>query len=109
MNLSSDTLAYLGLASLAIGATVRAIKTDTANGLLERFGFGPIPKRALPWVALGLGLVGGIVAALQQHQTLAESVATAFGGIVSGGGAVAGHQLVIESIADGNEIGGSKP
>lgn len=110
MQLTPNALAWLGLASVAIGGAVRMLKSDSMNAVIVRFGGKPIPKRALPWVSLGLGVTAGVIAGLQQGHDIISTLTDAVAGLGSGVFAVAGHELLIESAANGNEIGGgSKP
>lgn len=88
----------LTIASAAIGALMRIIKTD---------GIG-FPKKWIPLASLVVGTVGGFVAALQQHKTWQEALVIAFVGMNAGAGAVAGHEVVVEGMRDGREFFGPK-
>lgn len=91
--MNETLVALLGVAALTIAGVVRAIKSDAFNAMLAKFSLPPIPKRALPWVALGLGVAGGFVMGLQEGKGLGVAVAGALGGILPGALAMAGHDL----------------
>lgn len=98
--------AWLPVSAIIVGAVVRLLKTDMANFYLAQyFGLPPIPKKYLPWLAIGLGFVSAIldakVAGKPVSVALIEGIGSAFV-------AVTGHQVVVESIRDGKEPFGKK-
>lgn len=93
---------WVAIAAIVVGALVRLAKTDALGDLLAKFGLPAIPKKALPWIALALGCASSILDVKLQGTDWPTAVMK---GLLAGIGAVAGHQLVIESILDGKEIG----
>lgn len=104
MNIDTHTLKLLALAALVIGAVVRAVKSDTLDAGLERLGLPPVPKLALPWLAVGLGVLGGVVDAFRSGTPWQGAIVEGLLGALAGTTAVAGHQLVIESLRGGREM-----
>lgn len=94
-------MTWLAVAALIVGAVVRFLKSDMVNERLESMGFPAIPKAVLPWVALVLGMASGALDAVLNGTDWPQAVAM---GVVSGIGAIAGHQLVVESLRGGREI-----
>jgi hypothetical protein len=82
---------WIALAAVVIGALVRAIKSDGAKIALANLGLPPIPTRVLPWIALVLGAVSGMLDAKLGGKSWEEAVAT---GVVSAASAVFGHELL---------------
>src|SRR5574338_298624 len=89
---------WIAVAAVLIGAIVRALKQDT-----------PIPitivAKYRPWLALGLGQVSGVLQALSTGTPWKEALV---GGLVSSVVAILGHDLVIESMRNGKELGAPK-
>lgn len=92
---------YLVTLSLAIGALIAALKSDTLNAQLARLSLPPIPKPALPWLSLALGLAAGVVAALMKGEPWDLALATSFQGLLGGGFAIAGNEALVESTGRG--------
>jgi len=90
---------WLALAALVIGLVVRLLKSD-----------GPIPwnlpARFRPWLAVGLGIVASCVDKVATGTPWRASIAA---GLVAAFAAISGHQLLVESLRGGREIGESKP
>lgn len=105
MELNQTDVVWLGVAAVVIGTFIRLLKSDTLNDTLDKFGIPPIPKRVLPWMAIAIGVLGGLVNALAAGKTFQAALADALGGLVAGTGAVAGHEVLIESVRNGKEIG----
>lgn len=82
---------WIAVAAVVIGALVRAIKSDGAKILLANLGLPPIPTRALPWVALGLGAVSGVLDAHLAGKSWEEAMSAA---VIASAGAVFGHELL---------------
>lgn len=97
-------MTWLSLSSIAIGAAVRLIKSDRLDAVLARYNIPMVPRRALPWISLVLGIGAGVVAALTRHLGWSEALQE---GLVSGALSIAGHELFVESIRDGKEVGAS--
>lgn len=85
-----DQMLWTGVAALVIGALVRAVKSDGATIALANLGLPPVPKRALPWIALALGAASAVLDA-RVNGTPWEAAAAA--GVLSAGGAIVGHDL----------------
>lgn len=85
---------WLAATALAIGIVVRLMKTDVK--------FTPsIPPRWRPLVALGLGIVGGVVDAAARGTPWRRAV---LGGVVAAGVAIATHDVAIASLLNGREL-----
>lgn len=58
-----DRSYWLTIAATVVALTVRAVNTDAMTGLLSRLFGRPvsIPSKALPWLALALGLLSGVL------------------------------------------------
>lgn len=85
--------AWIALAALFIGALLRAVKGDT-----------PLPyvtPRVRPWLALGLGLVAGVLNSLVAKVPLGTAL---FQGFAAAATAIAGHESLIESLRGGVEF-----
>ncbi len=100
----TEDITLVALASLLIGAAIRALKSDAFDDVLRKLGLPSLPKRALPWVSVGLGLAGGLVTGFSQTGTAKGALAFILQGFLAGSGAVLGHELGIESLRDGKEI-----
>jgi hypothetical protein len=88
---------WWALAAVVVGLVVRALKSD-----------GPIPicipPRFRPWLAIVLGVFAAafekVNAGIPWRQALV-------GGVLASILAIAGHQLFIESVRNGKELGSS--
>lgn len=90
-----DTGKYWVFAALVVGLLIRLLKANPK--LEERF-----PARVRPWLAVALGVLAGVLNAVVAGTPLVRAIIL---GVVSGGAAVLGHDLVIEGLRDGKEIG----
>lgn len=88
---------WIPLASLFINVAVRLSKTDD---VVAWFPVNLRPK-VRPYLALGLGVLSGIVAGLKTG-SWGSAIA---GGIVAGMLAITTHDVVVESIRNGRDIG----
>jgi hypothetical protein len=86
---------WVGLAALVIGLVVRLLKEDTS--------FPPfaIPARWRPVLALGLGVVSGVLQAASTGTPWRDAV---LGGLVSAFLAIAGHDTIVNSLRDGQDV-----
>lgn len=84
-------LTWIAITAIVIGALVRAIKSDGAKIALANLGLPPIPKRALPWVALALGAASALLEKRQSGLTWNEAAMFA---VLSAAGAIVGHDLL---------------
>lgn len=73
---------FYTLLAFAIGAAIRGLKVL------------PIPKSALPWIALGLGFASGLVEGLASGEPWAVAALSGLKGLASGTGAVAGNETL---------------
>lgn len=89
---------WLVVASLSVNLLVRLAKTDAA---VRWFPVNLRPK-VRPYAAIILGGASGVVAALSSHMSWPTAIA---GGLVAGMMAITTHDVVIESIRDGRDIG----
>ncbi len=89
-----EKMTWLTLSAAVIGVVIQLIKTDKFDGLLARFGLPSLPRRYLPWIALGLGLVAGFIQVQLDPSTNWQAlVADLVNGMVSGALPVATHEL----------------
>ena len=85
--------AWVALAAMVIGALVRVLKGDS-----------PLPcvsPRVRPWLALGLGMVSGVLSALLTSTPLSTTILE---GLIAGATAIAGHDTLIEGLRGGREL-----
>lgn len=93
--------AWIPLASIAIGFAVRLVKSDAAVAWFPV----AIPPQVRSWLALGLGLVAGVLDKVVAGSSWSVAL---MGGIAAAITAISGHELVIESLRGGREIGEAK-
>lgn len=89
---------WVALAALVIGAVVRLLKSDTPIPI-------DIPSRWRPVVALGLGVVSGVLEALATGKPWLEAV---IGGFVSAFAAMSGHAVLVDALRGGRDVGVKK-
>jgi hypothetical protein len=89
--MNTTPIGWVAVAAILLGLFVRAIKSDAIKVALANFGLPPVPTRALPWLALGLGCVGAILDAKVGGASWNEA---AQAGVVAAAGAVFGHELL---------------
>lgn len=87
------------LAAIAIGIVVRLLKADSK--LIPAV----VPAKWRPWLAIGLGIGSGVLEAVATGKPWKSALV---GGLVSGVLPILGHELVVESLRSGKEIGGDK-
>jgi len=85
------TLAFVGF---LVGWLVRMLKTNRVDLFLAMFRIPPIPKPALPWLALLLGATTMVLDAVLAGATWREAFLAAASGIVSGAVAIGGNETV---------------
>ena len=81
------------LAAIVFGLT-RLLRADMLNSLLAKFGIPSIPAKAIPWVAIVLGFLGGMIQAKSGGQTWGDSALMGLWGILSGTLAIGGHEAL---------------
>jgi hypothetical protein len=86
---------WVALSALVIGLLVRLLKEDT------RFPPFAIPARWRPVLAVGLGVVSGVLQAASTGTPWRDAV---LGGLVSAFLAIAGHETVVNSLRDGKDV-----
>lgn len=86
--------AKLAAVAATIGAIVRIVKSEAINGIITKIGLAPIPKPALPWLALALGAVAGLVQSMAQGQPISGALPLVIEGLVSGALAVGAHEAL---------------
>lgn len=89
------------LLAMVIAVVVRLIKSDKLDQALAKLGLPSIPKRALPWIAIALGLTAGVIDALLIGKDWAAGLRSALLGLLVGGSAVGGHEAVSEGLLGG--------
>lgn len=99
----------LVLLAVVIGGVVRLLRTQRADALAYRFFGDRVPRWALPWVALALGVVvstadslfgcaaDGASFALGCGTTWQAALVAALKGVFAGAFAVAGHETVAKT------------
>ena len=85
---------WVALAALVIAFAVRLLKSDTTVPI-------DIPAAWRPWLALGLGIVSGVLDKIANGTVWTAAVA---GGLVSALIAVFGHDIIVGSLRGGVEI-----
>lgn len=91
------TVAFIGL---VVGFLVRLIKTDKMNDFLAKFSIPAIPKAALPWIALVLGVVGMQLDVYTAGSfTWKGALVALVNGVFAGGFAVVGDQTLPKAVA----------
>ncbi|WP_394844032.1 DUF4231 domain-containing protein [Pendulispora brunnea] len=88
---------WIVVGAIVIGAIVRLLKSDTP--------LPTVPSQWRPWLALGLGAVAGILQAVAAGTPWQKAL---IDGLVSALTAIAGHDLLIESLRGGREIGSDR-
>ncbi len=96
--LQASLIAYAGIAAVVIHFLMRVLKSGQVDALLMRMGLPSIPMKAIPWIALSLGLVGGIVDALAQGLPWGSALQAAVMGLLGGAGAVAIHETAVKTL-----------
>ncbi len=89
-----NQLSFIGIASISIHLIVRLLK---AGKLGEK-----IPSAYRPWI---VAILGGIAVAVDALALGTEWKQAVFNGVMSAAMAAFGHDLVIESLRGGKEIG----
>lgn len=85
----------IALIALVVGALVRLVKTDKLDEVLESLGLPAIPKRALPWISVGLGAALAVLDAKVSGASWMQAATAALDGIISGAMASAGHDMLV--------------
>lgn len=70
-----------------VGLLVRLMKSEVFSAVI------PIPKPVLPWVALSLGAVGGVLDSMAHGSPFYAALPAALDGLYVGAVAVAGNEL----------------
>jgi len=86
---------WLALSVVLIGVTVRLLKTERAQRWLVA-----IPPRYRPLLAVGLGIVSGILEAIAAGTPWIEALLR---GLLAAVVAMAGHDVIIEGLLGGRE------
>jgi hypothetical protein len=92
---------WVALAALVIGLLVRLVRDDSTVAWFPV----TIPSRWRPLIALGLGIVSGVLNQLVLKVDWATAIV---GGIVSAVTAMGGHAVVINALRNGRELGEKK-
>lgn len=87
-----DRLKVLAALSACIGIAVQAIKTNTLNTALDRYGIRQIHKEYLPRISLALGLAAGVIEALMTNADIWAAIPKLIDGLVIGAMPVAAHE-----------------
>ena len=84
---------WIALAALMIGAIVAVLKGSTP--------LPEIPAKYRPWLALGLGVVAGVLKSVSTGTPIAQAILS---GLEAGMTAIVGHETLIESARGGKEL-----
>ena len=87
-------LATLTFVAFLVGWLVRMLKTDRVDLFLAMFRVPPIPKPALPWIALLLGATTMVIDSVLAGGTWQQGALAAGAGLISGSVAVAGNETI---------------
>lgn len=85
-----DQMTWTALAALVIGGIVRILKSDGTTIALANLHLPPIPKRALPWLALAFGAASAVLDARVNGVAWSQA---AMVGVIAASAAVLGHDL----------------
>lgn len=89
-----NTAQILAAGIALVWLLVRLLKADTLNVVLASYGYGPIPKRVLPWIALFAGVTAAVLTEFQlQGITFPAFLAGLVEGLGIGAGATATQEL----------------
>lgn len=91
---SLGVLGWWAFLAFAAGGIVRLLKADTLNSLLAKWNIPPIPKVALPWIALVLGFVGNGAKAMSEGKSLSDAALLGLWGLLIGAVPIAGHEMM---------------
>ena len=95
--MDAQFVAYASIAAVVILFCIRVLKSGQVDATLMHFGLPSIPDKAIPFIALGLGVIGGLTDALVQGMGWKEALQTVVLGLFSGSGAVAMHETVVKN------------
>ncbi len=98
--------AWVALTALAVGGLVRLLKSD------RQVAWFPwaVPARWRALLALGLGVAASTLSLRARGSSWLQALlAGGVEGLVAGGAAVATHDVVIEGLRDGRELGQPEP
>ena len=96
--MDTDRMAWVMVAAVVVGSVVRLLKSDTPIPIT-------IPPRWRAVVAMALGLLAGVMERVVGGTAWTQAIVD---GLLAGGLPVVGHELVVESMRDGKEIGSGK-
>lgn len=85
---------WVGVAAIVIGVVVRLMKSDTKIPI-------NIPTQYRVWLALGLGIVSGVLEAVATGKAWTPAIVD---GLVSAAIAIVGQNAIIDSLRGGKEI-----
>lgn len=89
-----NTAQILAAGIALVWLLVRLLKADTLNVVLASYGYAPIPKRLLPWIALIAGVALAVLTECQlKGFTLEAMLAGLVEGLGIGAGATATQEL----------------
>lgn len=89
--------AYVLAGAVVVGLVISLLKA----GWLNKWLAARIPSKALPWVAVGVGVLGMIATSIVNGMTWQQAV---LHGIEAAALAVFGHQTLVEGLRDGQEF-----
>jgi hypothetical protein len=88
---------WILLAAILVGAVVAAAKQGWLSAWLAK----KLPPSALPYLAIGLGVLGTAATAVVSGKPLAQALVDGFS---AGMAAIVGHETLVEGIRGGKEL-----
>lgn len=95
------TVGWVATAAFLVGFLTKLLKSDGLTTAVKNLGLPAIPKRAVPWLALGLGIASSALDNVLMGTAWSEALVKGF---VAGVTAIAGHEAGIESLRKGKEL-----
>lgn len=92
---------WVPLVAVIVAVLIRLAKSDNAVRWFPIL----VQPRWRPWLSLALGVTGGVVEKLASGGTWGEAIA---GGLAAGLLPITGHELVVESLRNGRDVGVAK-
>lgn len=84
----------IGILAVFIGLMVRLLKADKLNEILAKYKIPAIPKSALPWLALALGIALTVLNAKLGGANWVDSALAGVDGILASALAVLGQETL---------------
>lgn len=85
---------WLALLAAAIFVFLRLLKSNRVDAVLAKLSIPPIPKKAIPWLALALGFAAQVVNARIGGYHWTDAAQAGFWGILSGTVSIGGQETL---------------